>query len=341
MKKMKLVVLAVVIAMLFSMMAACSAPAAEPSEAASQSAEASVAPSDGAAADASAEPAAKDAYNFVFLSPNQGNPFWVSVSEGVKQTAEAKGATVTVYDAQDDPAKQVSQAEDAILAGVDALFVSPYETDTGTAITEKANEANIPVFILDTGAEGDYTAFITSDNKQGGKVAAEYLLENTGDDRNIAELQGLIGRVIPAQRGVGFNEVMDEKGVKVNYVQPADFNRSKGMDLMDTFLTQDPAINAVFCWNDEMALGAKEAIAAHGLTDKVLLIGFDATDEGLQAVKDGEMAATVAQNPFGFGEMGVELAYKHFNGESFEKDVLIECELITKDNVDEYMASHK
>lgn len=130
---------------------------------------------------------------------------------------------------------------------------------------------------------------------------------------------------------------MAANNVKINYVQPADFNRSKGMDLMETFLTQDNTINAVFCWNDEMALGAREAIAANGLTDQVLLIGFDATDEACQAVLDGEMAATVAQNPYGFGVMGVELSFKHLAGEKFEKDIFVPCELITKENAQKYL----
>lgn len=136
-------------------------------------------------------------YKFVFLSPNQGNPFWMTVSRGVEDTCKKMGASVTVYDAQDDPAKQVSQAEDAILSGIDALLVSPFETDTGTAITELANRANLPVFILDNGSNGDYTAFIAADNEQGGEIAAQFVLDNTGADRNIVEMQGLIGAPFP------------------------------------------------------------------------------------------------------------------------------------------------
>ncbi len=215
--------------------------------------------------------------------------------------------------------RSLTISEDALLNNPDVVFLSPFETDTGTAITELCNAANVPIFILDTGSEADYTCFITSDNKQGGRVAGDFLLANTDDSRNVAELQGLIGRVVPAQRGVGFNEVMSENNVEVKYVQPADFNREKGMSLMENFLTTDPEINAVFCWNDAMALGAKEAIAARGLTDKILLVGFDATDEAVQAVIDGQMAATVAQNPYGFGQQGVELAYKFLAGEEIEK----------------------
>jgi ribose transport system substrate-binding protein len=281
-----------------------------------------------------------EVYTFVYLSPNQGNPFWVSVSKGVEDGVAAHGGKLTIYDAQDDPSKQVSQAEDALLAGIDALFVSPFETDTGTAITELCINANVPCFILDNGSNAAYTAFITSDNEQGGEIAAQYLLQNTGSDRNVFEMQGLLGRAVPALRGKGFNKVMDEQGVKINYVQPADFNRSKGMDLMETFLTQDGTINAVFCWNDEMALGAKEAIAARGLTGKILVIGFDATDEAVQSVIDGELAATVAQNPYGFGIQGVDLCYQHLAGETIPKDVYVECQLITKENGAEYLASN-
>jgi ribose transport system substrate-binding protein len=277
-------------------------------------------------------------YNFVYLSPNQGNPFWVSVSQGVEDTVATHGGKLTIYDAQDDPAKQINQAEDALLGGIDALFLSPFETDTGTAITDLCIAAKVPCFILDTGSNSAYTAFITSDNEQGGQIAAQFLVQNTGNDRIVFEMQGLLGRAIPALRGKGFNKEMDAQGIKVDYVQPADFNRSKGMDLMETFLTRDGGINAVFCWNDEMALGAKEAIAARNLSGKILIIGFDATDEAVQAVIDGELAATVAQNPYGFGQQGVDLAYKHLAGEPIEKDVYVPCQLITKENAQAYLS---
>jgi ribose transport system substrate-binding protein len=281
----------------------------------------------------------KTVYNFVYLSPNQGNPFWVNVSKGVEDGVSAHGGKLTIYDAQDDPSKQISQAEDSLLAGIDALFVSPFETDTGTAITELCISANVPCFILDNGSNADYTAFIAADNQQGGEIAAQFMIQNIDvGNKNIFEMQGLVGRAVPALRGKGFNKVMDEHGIKVNYVQPADFNRSKGMDLMETFLTQDSSINAVFCWNDEMALGAKEAIAARGLTGKILLIGFDATEEAVQAVADGELAATVAQNPYGFGIQGVDLCYQYLEGKTIPRDVYVECQLITKENAAEYLA---
>ncbi len=288
---------------------------------------------DGAKGDAKAD----SDYRFVYLSPNQANPFWLTISEGVQAAVDEKGATLTIFDAQDDAASQVSQAEDAISSGADAILVSPYESDTGTAIVERCNEENIPVFVLDVGAEGNYTGFIAADNAQGGELAAKYIVENTDDSRNVAEIQGVLAREVPARRGKGFNKVMDEESVKVNYCQPANCDRSQGMDIMDTFLTQDKTINAVFCWNDEMALGAKEAIAAHGLSDKVLLVGFDGTDEGVQAVINGELAADIAQKPYQFGTEGVAMAYKYFNGEEFEKDLWIDCELITKENAEEFL----
>jgi len=282
---------------------------------------------------------APESLHFVYLSAGHHNPFWRAVADGIEEAAAAHGGIeVTIFDSQYDSARQISQAEDALQLDLDVLLVSPNDADVGTVITELAYEAGIPVFILDNGAEGPYNAFISSDNRQGGRLAGEFLLENTDDDRVVAELQGLVGRVIPAQRGVGFNEVMDENGVEVSYVQPADFDRSMGMALMENFLTMNPGINAVFAWNDEMALGAREAIAARGLTDQILLIGFDATDEAVQAVIDGEMAATVAQNPRRFGSMGVELALAYLNGETFERTILIECILITPANAEAFLA---
>ena len=276
-------------------------------------------------------------YTFGYLSPDQANPFWQRVSSGILKEAAKHDIEVIILDGVHDPARQINQAEDLVRQNVDVILISPYETDTGTPIVEMANHANIPIFILDVGSGGDYNALVISDNKGGGRIAGKYLLEKFGTDAKIFEMQGMLGRKLPALRGVGFNEVMDEKGVKIAVCQPADFLRSKGMTVMENILVTNPDLDAVFCWNDEMAMGAIEAVAGAKKSDQIQVIGFDGNQDAIQAVKDGRLRATVAQQPEVFGSEGVKLALKELNGEDYPKEQLISCILITKENADEFL----
>ena len=279
----------------------------------------------------------KDTLVFGYLSPDQANPYWQRVNSGIREEAEKNGIKIVTTDGAHDPVKQTAQAEDLIRQQVDALLMSPYESDTGDAITELAIEAGIPIFVLDVGGSAAYNALVISDNKGGGRLAGDYMLELVGKDAKLFEMQGMLGRKLPAQRGVGFNEVMDENGVGIAVRQPADFLRSKGMTVMENVLMTNPDLDGVFCWNDEMAMGAIEAIAAAGKTGQIQVIGFDGNTDAVQAVVDGRLAATVAQQPEEFGRVGVRLALKELNGETYEDYVPVDCILINKDNADQFL----
>lgn len=342
---MKKVVLLVLVAVLcVAAFTACSAPAEESSAPAAESSSQPAAESSEPAAESSAAPAEGDGeYTIAYILPDTANKYYTTIADGIQAAAEEAGnVRVDVFDSQNDSAKQLNLAEDAIANKVDAVMITPYDTDIGTAVTEACVAANMPVFIIETGAEGDYNAYLSSDNYQGGYMAGEYVagLMDAGE-LNIAELQGILARLVPAQRGVGFNEALKDNGIEtpVPHVSSANFDRAEGMALMEDFLTSDNTINVVFCWNDEMALGAKEAIDARGLSDQIKIVGYDATAEAVQAIIDGEMVASVAQNPYEEGKAAVGLFLKEMKGESYEKDVLFPCVMVTSENAAEYLAS--
>jgi ribose transport system substrate-binding protein len=286
---------------------------------------------------AAKEKAGEEGLVFGYLSPDQANPFWQRVDSGIREEAKKNGVKVVTLDGAHDPVKQTAQAEDLIRQKVDIILMSPYESDTGDAITELAIEAGIPIFVLDVGGSADYNALVISDNKGGGRLAGEYMLKLVGKNANIFEMQGMLGRKLPAARGDGFNEVMDENGVDIVVRQPADFLRSKGMTVMENVLMTNPDLDGVFCWNDEMAMGAIEAIAAAGKSNQITVIGFDGNQDAVQAVKDGRLAATIAQQPEEFGRMGVQLGLKELNGEPYDKYIPVDCILINKDNADQFL----
>lgn len=256
------------------------------------------------------------------------NPFFVTLSDGAKAKAEELGATLTVVDAQDNAAKQASDVEDLIQQGVDLIVINPTDSEAVVATVEAANAAEIPVITVDRSSEGgDVVAHIASDNIAGGELAGEYLLELVGEGAQVAELEGIAGSSAARDRGEGFNKIANEK-FDIVAKQTANFNRAEGLTVMENILQGNPDVKAVFAHNDEMALGALEAIEAAG--KDILVVGFDATDDAVKSVEDGKLAGTVAQKPDLIGQKAIEAAVKSLKGEQVEASIPVELELIKK-----------
>jgi ribose transport system substrate-binding protein len=257
------------------------------------------------------------------------NPFFVTLKEGAEKAAKEANVELTVVDAQNDSAKQISDIEDLIQQGVDLILVNPTDSSAITAAIESANNADIPVITVDRSADGGkVVAHIASDNVAGGKMAGEFLIEKLKDGGNIVELEGIPGSSAARERGEGFHQVIDKaSNLKVVAKQAADFDRAKGLSVMENILQSQSDIKAVFAHNDEMALGALEALEARGMKD-VMVVGFDATEDAVKAVKEGKMAATVAQKPELIGEMAVQTALKVLNGEKVDSFIPVPLELV-------------
>ncbi|QRG66404.1 ribose ABC transporter substrate-binding protein RbsB [Brevibacillus choshinensis] len=258
------------------------------------------------------------------------NPFFVSLKEGAEKAAKDAGAELLVVDAQDDTAKQISGVEDLIQKKVSVIMINPTDSAAIATAVEAANKANIPVITVDRAAEGgQVVSHIASDNVKGGKMAGDFILEKLGGKGNIVELQGIAGTSAARDRGKGFHDAVDNKeGVKVVASQPADFDRAKGLSVMENILQSNKDVQAVFAHNDEMALGALQAVEASG--KDIIVVGFDATDDAVKAVNDGKMGATVAQKPAAIGETAVQTALKVAKGEKVDSNIPVDLELITK-----------
>ena len=254
------------------------------------------------------------------------NPFFVSLSEGAKAEAEKQGVKLVVVDAGDDAAKQTNDIEDLISRNVSVLIVNPVDSDAVAPAVQNAVSKGIKVISVDRVVNGvEVDCQIASDNAAGAKMATEYLVELIGEGAKAAELEGVPGASATIDRGAGFHEAAD-KNLDVVASQTANFNRAEGMNVMENILQSCPEVKGVFAHNDEMALGAVEAVLASGKDIKI--VGFDATDDAVAAVKSGKMAATVAQKPELMGETAVQTAMKLINGEAVEKSLPVEVELI-------------
>lgn len=254
------------------------------------------------------------------------NPFFVTLTEGARKAATENNVELVVVDAGDDAAKQTSDIEDLVSRNVGVLIVNPVDSDAVAPAVKSAMSQGIKVIAVDRGVNGvDVDCQIASDNVAGARMATEYLMDLVGEGAKVAELQGVPGASATIDRGAGFHQVADQS-LQVAASQTANFNRAEGMTVMENILQSDGTIKGVFAHNDEMALGAVEAVAASGKDIKI--VGFDATDDAQKAVKDGKMAATVAQKPDKMGETAIETAVKIMAGETVEKSIPVEVELI-------------
>ena len=273
-----------------------------------------------------AAPAAKKdgATTIGFSISTLNNPFFVSVKDGVEAKAKELGVNVKIVDAQNDPAKQANDVADLLQQGVTVLLVNPVDSAAISTSVEAANKANIPVIALDrTADKGTLASLVASDNVKGGEMAAEYIINKLGEGVKVAELEGIPGASATRERGEGFHKVADQK-LNVVAKQSADFDRTKGLTVAENMLQANPDIQAIFAQNDEMALGAIEASKSAG--KQIFIVGFDGTDDGIKAVENGTMAATIAQQPELMGQQGVEAAV----GEKIEAKIAVPLKLVEK-----------
>lgn len=256
------------------------------------------------------------------------NPFFDDIRQGIQETAENAGATVRVSDAQDDSATQSNDIDDLITQDVDVLVINPVDSAAIQSSVEAANSANIPVITLDRSSDGGTVlSYIASNNVAGGEMAAEFILEEIGEDGKVVQLEGVPGASATNERGEGF-ETIANQSLEIVDSQSANFNRAEGLSVMEDMLQSHDDIQAVFAQNDEMALGALEAVQSAGLEDEIVIVGFDGNEDAVDSVEAGDLDATVAQQPYEMGRIAVETIFDFFAGESIDDEIDSPLELV-------------
>ena len=257
------------------------------------------------------------------------NPFFVTMKDGAEAKAKELGYDLIVLDSQNDPSKELSNVEDLTVRGVKAILINPTDSDAVSNAIRMANRSDIPVLTLDRGASrGDVVSHIAPDNVVGGEMAGHFIMEKVGEKAKVIQLEGIAGTSAARERGEGFMNAVKGSEMELLASQPADFDRTKGLNVMENLLAANPNVQAVFAQNDEMALGALRAVQASG--KDVMIVGFDGTDDGIAAVNRGKLAATVAQQPDLIGSLGIETADKVLKGESVEEYIPVPLKVITK-----------
>lgn len=264
--------------------------------------------------------------------------FCMRMDDAAKVWAQENGVDYTSYDGNNDASAQLEQVETMIADGVDAIILNPQDADACSACVDAAVEAGIPIIGVNTMVNNDnLTAYVGSQDVSAGEEIMQYMIDHMGSDAfNIVVLEGPMGQSAQLQRIEGINNVLaDYPNIKILAQDTANWSRSEAMALMETWITTyGDEIDAVVSENDEMALGAREAIEAAGMD--LPCIGIDGITDAVAAVENGKMIASDFQNAEGQITGALETAIKCINGEEYEKEVWIPFEMITPDNFKDY-----
>lgn len=266
--------------------------------------------------------------------------FGIGLKDYMTAKADAMGdVELTVVDAGGDAAKQLQQVETFISQKVDAIIMQPQEQEACSPAIDKAKAAGIPIINCNSLTITEPDAYVGSNDSESAEIAMTYITKQLGGKGNVLMMHGHPGQTAEVKRTEGAMDILAQNpDMTLLDEQTADWDRAEAMTLMENWIqAYGDQINAVFCQNDEMALGALNALVQAGKKDNVLVVGVDAIDDALQSVKDGKMDATVYQDCKGQAEGAIEAAYKLAKGESVEKEILIPFILVTTENVDEYL----
>jgi ribose transport system substrate-binding protein len=265
------------------------------------------------------------------------NPFFVQLRDGAQAEADALGLTLEVRDAQDDAITQTNQLNNALSTEDAAVIVNPVDSNAAVPGVTALLDAGIPVIAVDREVtDVEVTSFVSSDNVQGGTLAAEALAQAIGETGDVVVLQGVAGSSASRERGRGFDEgIAAFPNIKVVAKQTANFDRADGLDVATNLLQANPSVVGIFAENDEMALGAIEALGARAGVD-VFVVGFDGTENGLSSIGNGTMAASIAQQPEELGKLAVQQAKKALDGEETTAVIPVDVVVVNKDNVADF-----
>ncbi|MHC4556091.1 MAG: substrate-binding domain-containing protein [Planctomycetota bacterium] len=286
------------------------------------------------------EPKGKKKIAIVISTLN--NPWFVVLGNTAKERAEQLGYEATIFDSQNNTAKE-SDHFDNIIAGVYvAILFNPTDADGSIANVRKAKEANIPTFCIDREINSNDVAVtqILSDNYTGCVEMGQYFVKKMNKKGRYVELLGILGDNNTWNRSKGFHSVVDNyPELKMVSQQTAEFDRTKAMEVLESILQANPEIDAVFCGNDAMAMGAYQALVAADKADKVMVFGFDGAKDVIDSIHDGKIIATGMQFPKKMARMAAEQADEYIKGRrGFPQKVPVAVELVTQENIAKYTA---
>ncbi|MGN6638178.1 MAG: D-ribose ABC transporter substrate-binding protein [Mucilaginibacter sp.] len=273
------------------------------------------------------------------------NPWFVFLAQTAAAQAKRFGYETKIFDSQNNTATETDNFENAIAAGYKAILFNPTDANGSVVNVNKAKAAGVPVFCMDREVNSvtGPTSQILSDSYSGCVELGKYFVQQMHKKGKYVEILGLVADNNTWNRSKGFHSVVDYfPGLQMVAQQSADFDRNKGMEVMESILQAHPDIDGVFCGNDAMAMGAYQALAAAGKADKVKVVGFDGSEDAVQAIKDGKILATAMQFPKVMAQTAATYADEYFKGRrNFPKKIQVAVEMVTAKNISDYTAYGK
>lgn len=273
------------------------------------------------------------------------NPWFVFLAENAAAKSKELGYEAKIFDSQNNTALETDHFENAIASGFNAILFNPTDADGSVVNVVKAKAAGVPVFCMDreVNSTEDATSQILSDSYSGCVAIAKYFVIQMNKQGTYVELLGLVGDNNTWNRSKGFHSVVDYyPDLKMVAQQSADFDRNKAMEVLESILQAHPDIDAVFCGNDAMAMGAYQALVASGKGSRVKVFGFDGAEDVINSIKDGKILATGMQFPKVMAETAATYADEYFKGKrDFPKKMPVAVELVTKENINDYIGYGK
>jgi ribose transport system substrate-binding protein len=281
---------------------------------------------------------AADTVVVAMKGPGSGNPFWAAVQAGAEAKGKELGVKVVVVapPQESDVQGQIALIEDQLAKKVTAIAIAPTDPNALAPVLEQARKQGVGVVFIDTKGSNAGVTFIGTNNEVGAALAADFICKNVPKGSDVAILQGIITQSTGQARAQGSKKGLTACGMKVVAEQPADWDTGKAQSVMENIITGNPNLKAVFASNDNMALGAIQALKSANMLSKVLVVGFDANPNAAASVLAGEMRATVAQNPKNMGAFGVENALNVKRGKKIPAVIDTGTVLVTKTNAAQY-----
>ncbi|WP_316818096.1 D-ribose ABC transporter substrate-binding protein [Pedobacter nyackensis] len=271
------------------------------------------------------------------------NPWFVVLAETAAAKARSLGYEAKIFDSQNNTALEADHFENVISSGYNAILFNPTDADGSIANVSKAKTANVPVFCMDReiNSTKSATSQILSDSYSGCIAIGKYFVKRLNKTGKYVEILGLVGDNNTWARSKGFHSVVDHyPGLKMVAQQSADFDRNKAMEVLESVLQANPDIDAVFCGNDAMAMGAYQALYAAGKANHVQVFGFDGADDALRSINENKIKATGMQYPKIMAETAALYAQEYFKGKrDFPQKVPVAVELVTAENVKNYISN--
>lgn len=265
------------------------------------------------------------------------NPWFVVLAETARDEAQKRGYKATIFDSQNDSAKEAEHFENILASGYSAILFNPTDAKGSVANAMRARSEQVPVFTMDRELDSSEATVsqVLSDNYSGAVSLGQFFVDQVGQSGSYVELLGLVSDNNTWNRSRGFHSVVDRfPGLKMVAQQSAEFDRSKALEVMESILQAQPEIKAVFCGNDAMALGAYQALLSAGRADTIKVFGFDGSDDAVKSVADGGLTATAMQYPKVMARTVAEYADRYLRGErKFPQKVPVAVDLVTRHNV--------